>query len=147
MWSCIGEEMGIPWGAAEAMHWHMGQEEIGRRARHSPPSLAVIDHGSPAQSDSSFSLQSVGQDKTSPSSPVNKGRPWRDELCNLSHISSPDQLSTLPSFSELVAGIATNLPLADKRGALFPVAASMDSLEPTARTSQPMRSVDRVSDC
>ncbi|KAJ5704308.1 hypothetical protein N7493_011446 [Penicillium malachiteum] len=32
MWSKIGEEMAIPWRAAEAMHWQLGQQEMARRA-------------------------------------------------------------------------------------------------------------------
>ncbi|RMZ75110.1 hypothetical protein DV737_g5434, partial [Chaetothyriales sp. CBS 132003] len=32
MWSRIAEEMAIPWRAAEAMHWQMGESEMARRA-------------------------------------------------------------------------------------------------------------------
>lgn len=32
VWSMIGEKSGIPWRAAEAMHWHLGEQEIARRA-------------------------------------------------------------------------------------------------------------------
>ena len=32
MWSKIAEEMTIPWRAAEAMHWQMGENEMARRA-------------------------------------------------------------------------------------------------------------------
>ena len=32
----IAKEMGIPWRAAEAMHWQLGEEEIARRARTVP---------------------------------------------------------------------------------------------------------------
>jgi hypothetical protein len=32
MWSKIAEEMGIPWRAAEAMHWQIGEKEMARRA-------------------------------------------------------------------------------------------------------------------
>ncbi|KAJ5449543.1 uncharacterized protein N7458_005992 [Penicillium daleae] len=33
IWSMIGEKSGIPWRAAEAMHWHLGEQEIARRAQ------------------------------------------------------------------------------------------------------------------
>ncbi|EEQ90566.1 hypothetical protein RJZ56_004603 [Blastomyces dermatitidis] len=32
MWSKIAFEMGIPWRAAEAMHWQLGEHEMARRA-------------------------------------------------------------------------------------------------------------------
>ncbi|RMZ77974.1 hypothetical protein DV738_g4139, partial [Chaetothyriales sp. CBS 135597] len=32
MWSRIAEEMAMPWRAAEAMHWQMGETEMARRA-------------------------------------------------------------------------------------------------------------------
>lgn len=32
MWAKIAKEMGIPWRAAEAMHWQLGEEEMARRA-------------------------------------------------------------------------------------------------------------------
>jgi hypothetical protein len=39
MWSKIAEEMKLPWRAVEAMHWQMGEQEIGRRSTSVPPSL------------------------------------------------------------------------------------------------------------
>ncbi|KAK2796020.1 hypothetical protein FQN50_009640 [Emmonsiellopsis sp. PD_5] len=32
IWAKIAEEMGVPWRAAEAMHWQLGEEDIARRA-------------------------------------------------------------------------------------------------------------------
>lgn len=32
VWSMIGGKSGIPWRAAEAMHWHLGEHEIVQRA-------------------------------------------------------------------------------------------------------------------
>jgi hypothetical protein len=32
MWGKIAEEMTLPWRAAEAMHWQMGEHEMARRA-------------------------------------------------------------------------------------------------------------------
>ncbi|OTB04280.1 hypothetical protein M426DRAFT_155523 [Hypoxylon sp. CI-4A] len=32
MWYKVADEMGIPWRAAEAMHWQLGEQDIARRA-------------------------------------------------------------------------------------------------------------------
>jgi len=40
MWAIIASEMKIPWRAAEAMHWQLGEEEIARRAGTVPFSLS-----------------------------------------------------------------------------------------------------------
>lgn len=32
MWAKVAEEMQVPWRAAEAMHWQLGENEMGRRA-------------------------------------------------------------------------------------------------------------------
>lgn len=32
----IGDRSGIPWRAAEAMHWYLGEQEISRRATVTP---------------------------------------------------------------------------------------------------------------
>ncbi|KAI9880482.1 MAG: hypothetical protein M1830_002834 [Pleopsidium flavum] len=40
MWSKIAEEMAIPWRAAEAMHWQLGEQDMARRAGVVPFSLS-----------------------------------------------------------------------------------------------------------
>ncbi|KAL3478005.1 hypothetical protein BJX99DRAFT_116970 [Aspergillus californicus] len=40
MWSKVAEEMAIPWRAAEAMHWQLGEQEMARRAGVVPFSLS-----------------------------------------------------------------------------------------------------------
>ena len=42
MWAKIAEEMSIPWRAAEAMHWQMGEHEMARRAGVTPFSLTSL---------------------------------------------------------------------------------------------------------
>uniref|UniRef100_A0A0B7K1M8 Uncharacterized protein n=1 Tax=Bionectria ochroleuca TaxID=29856 RepID=A0A0B7K1M8_BIOOC len=32
MWKQIGDELGVGWRAAEAMHWQLGERELERRA-------------------------------------------------------------------------------------------------------------------
>ena len=40
MWSQVAGEMKIPWRAAEAMHWQLGEEDIARRAGTVPFSIS-----------------------------------------------------------------------------------------------------------
>lgn len=40
MWSKIAEEMSIPWRAAEAMHWQLGEAEMAKRAGVTPFSFS-----------------------------------------------------------------------------------------------------------
>ena len=42
MWALVAKEMGIPWRAAEAMHWQLGEQEMARRAGVVPFSLSNI---------------------------------------------------------------------------------------------------------
>lgn len=39
MWSKVAEEMAVPWRAAEAMHWNLGENDMARRAGVVPFSL------------------------------------------------------------------------------------------------------------
>ena len=39
MWSPLASELGVPWRAAEAMHWQLGEAEMARRAGVVPFSL------------------------------------------------------------------------------------------------------------
>ena len=41
MWAKVAEEMAIPWRAAEAMHWQLGEQEMARRAGVTPFSLTA----------------------------------------------------------------------------------------------------------
>lgn len=55
MWAKVAEEMGVPWRAAEAMHWQLGEVDMARRAGVVPFSLssATVDsstHGHVRQS-------------------------------------------------------------------------------------------------
>ncbi|KKA26939.1 hypothetical protein TD95_001059 [Thielaviopsis punctulata] len=46
MWQKVAEELAVPWRAAEAMHWRMGEEEMAKRAGVVPFSLSVNDSSS-----------------------------------------------------------------------------------------------------
>ena len=57
MWSKVAEEMAVPWRAAEAMHWQLGENDMARRAGVVPFSLSSVtldpppsaQHSSPAR--------------------------------------------------------------------------------------------------
>lgn len=48
MWSKVAEEMAVPWRAAEAMHWQLGENDMARRAGVVPFSLSTITIDSPS---------------------------------------------------------------------------------------------------
>lgn len=50
MWSKVAEEMAIPWRAAEAMHWQLGEADMARRAGVVPFSLSAVSIDAPPQS-------------------------------------------------------------------------------------------------
>jgi hypothetical protein len=43
MWSKVAEEMAVPWRAAEAMHWQLGEADMARRAGVVPFSLSSVN--------------------------------------------------------------------------------------------------------
>ena len=40
MWAKVAEDLGVPWRAAEAMHWQLGEHDMARRAGVVPFSMA-----------------------------------------------------------------------------------------------------------
>ena len=49
MWGPLATELGIPWRAAEAMHWQLGEADMARRAGVVPFSLAANAQTMPNQ--------------------------------------------------------------------------------------------------
>lgn len=47
MWSKVAEEMAVPWRAAEAMHWQLGEADMARRAGVVPFSLSNVTIDTP----------------------------------------------------------------------------------------------------
>ncbi|KAL2863587.1 MYB DNA-binding domain protein [Aspergillus lucknowensis] len=86
MWSKVAEEMAIPWRAAEAMHWQLGEQEMARRAGVVPFSLSssAIDPPTTRTRRASTSL----------------ARPRKGSASRTLH--PPPQL---PSVQELTAGV------------------------------------------
>ncbi|KAI1915996.1 hypothetical protein LOZ53_000904 [Ophidiomyces ophidiicola] len=80
MWSRIAEEMAIPWRAAEAMHWQLGETEMAQRAGVTPFSFSTPPQTSP--------------------------RLRRNTLSRRDRLST----SQLPSLAELTAGIPAYSP-------------------------------------
>ena len=50
MWAPLAAELGIPWRAAEAMHWQLGESDMARRAGVTPFSLSNTSSASSAPS-------------------------------------------------------------------------------------------------
>ncbi|KAG5929394.1 hypothetical protein E4U53_002458 [Claviceps sorghi] len=44
MWAKVAEELVVPWRAAEAMHWQLGEIDMAKRAGVVPFTLAVVNH-------------------------------------------------------------------------------------------------------
>lgn len=44
MWAKVAEELAVPWRAAEAMHWQLGEADMARRAGVVPFSLAAVNN-------------------------------------------------------------------------------------------------------
>ena len=44
VWKPIANEIGVPWRAAEAMHWHIGEGEMARRANVTPFSITAAQN-------------------------------------------------------------------------------------------------------
>ncbi len=47
MWAKVAEEMAVPWRAAEAMHWQLGEADMARRAGVVPFSLSNVTMDAP----------------------------------------------------------------------------------------------------
>jgi hypothetical protein len=88
MWSKVAEEMAIPWRAAEAMHWQLGEQEMARRAGVVPFSLT------------SAALENAPKGRRG-SNPIPRSR--RESASR----SMPPQL---PSVAELTAGVPAYAP-------------------------------------
>ncbi|KAJ6032439.1 hypothetical protein N7540_003171 [Penicillium herquei] len=96
MWSKVAEEMAIPWRAAEAMHWQLGEQEMARRAGVVPFSLSshAIDPPTTRTRRASTSITRPRKMSTSRAIP--------------GHL--PGLAAQLPSLEELTAGVPAYAP-------------------------------------
>lgn len=96
MWSKVAEEMAIPWRAAEAMHWQLGEQEMARRAGVVPFSLSstAIDPPPTRTRRASTSL----------------ARPRKGSHSRAIPGHAPGNPPQLPSLEELTAGVPAYAP-------------------------------------
>lgn len=96
MWSKVAEEMAIPWRAAEAMHWQLGEQEMARRAGVVPFSLSstAIDPPTTRTRRASTSLS----------------RPRKSSISRAIPGHPPGMPPQLPSLEELTAGVPAYAP-------------------------------------
>ncbi|KAI9849412.1 MAG: hypothetical protein M1838_000155 [Thelocarpon superellum] len=90
MWSKIAEEMQIPWRAAEAMHWQLGEQEMARRAGVVPFSLSSVVLHSPPRGRRGGANARAKRETT------------------------PQALSRLPSFAEIASQQPMMPPTSDR---------------------------------
>ncbi|XWW93663.1 hypothetical protein V2A60_001598 [Cordyceps javanica] len=68
MWAKVAEELQVPWRAAEAMHWQLGEHDMARRAGQTPFTLAAVNAEAAGRNSQirghahSHSQESVGRD-------------------------------------------------------------------------------------
>lgn len=93
MWEKVAKEMGIPWRAAEAMHWQLGEHDMAQRAN------APIFHLS-----SSFVSVSQSASGNSPLPLSTLSNPGHLQLPTLSALPGPASVTTvLPASTTSVA--------------------------------------------
>ena len=107
MWAKVAEEMQVPWRAAEAMHWQLGESDMARRA-------GVIP----------FSLNMSGGGDTQVSQRLS---PTRGHQHSQSQGSIPREISGVPSprygrgpSTPLVPSLSSGRPLAARRESVPP---------------------------
>lgn len=59
MWAKVAEDLQVPWRAAEAMHWAIGETDMARRAGVVPFSMAPAGYGEPSSTTTAASSSSA----------------------------------------------------------------------------------------
>lgn len=59
MWAKVAEDLQVPWRAAEAMHWALGEAEMAKRAGVVPFSMAPAGYGEPSTATAASSSSST----------------------------------------------------------------------------------------
>ncbi|TQS37284.1 hypothetical protein Golomagni_02250, partial [Golovinomyces magnicellulatus] len=139
MWAKVAEEMAVPWRAAEAMHWQLGENDMARRA-------GVIP----------FSLSSVSSDLASNSSsqktPPNRSRSLSQVQNQTAHFCTPHQYSSPPN-TQVYESVNKNLKSPQtrahdhKKGTKYPRATSRTAVktESTPRSVPPASPSDGIA--
>lgn len=102
MWARIAEEMAIPWRAAEAMHWQMGEHEMARRAGVTPFSLTTNNSSSTTSSHVANGFPGTRAHHMRSNSATPRMR--RESAPQMVQI-PPQMPPQLPSLAELTAGL------------------------------------------
>lgn len=100
MWAKIAAEMEIPWRAAEAMHWQMGEHEMARRAGVTPFTLTTT-----STNHTSMSRVNSRSGPTSRPSIEPGPRPGAPQLPSLSELTAG-----LPAYSQSVSNYPYSEP-------------------------------------
>ncbi|KAI9857725.1 MAG: hypothetical protein M1824_004681 [Vezdaea acicularis] len=107
MWSKIAEEMAIPWRAAEAMHWQLGEQEMARRAGVVPFSLSNVNPETPPKS-----RRSSGSSTKSKKEAASR------------------QQGQLPSVAEITSAQGLTYPILDARPSLSQSSTELEGENP-----------------
>ncbi|KAH6881136.1 hypothetical protein B0T10DRAFT_446166 [Thelonectria olida] len=133
MWAKVAGEMAVPWRAAEAMHWQLGESDMARRAGVIPFSLVSVNmdnnanhRNSPSRSHAHSQSQgsSVAPSRALCNQPMLMADP------NGVHGSQPPPRGgPLPGVAELTTGIS---PYSSPAGAaIVPMTAQLTQTSPT----------------
>lgn len=120
MWGTLATELNVPWRAAEAMHWQLGEVEMARRAGVVPfsltPAHAYTTNSGPGAAFPSPAGRGYGNDERAafgneplgPTSRIRRGSGrGLDSTAIGGNVASnaPGQCQTLPSLAELERGM------------------------------------------
>ncbi|KAI4134211.1 MAG: hypothetical protein LQ347_001722 [Umbilicaria vellea] len=112
MWTPLATELGIPWRAAEAMHWQLGEQDMARRAGVVPFSSITPSSASAAGTMSSTSsisgTSSLGTAGEGSGARGRRGRETgrrRESLPSGNVRVRREQQGLLPSLAELESGV------------------------------------------
>lgn len=96
MWAKVAEELAVPWRAAEAMHWQLGEQDMARRAGVTPFSLAAVNSrsnvfgGRDSQEHSMKRTPAAGATPPAPTlAPIQGSPPARTSLPSIYELALP----------------------------------------------------------
>lgn len=112
MWTPLATELGIPWRAAEAMHWQLGEQDMARRAGVVPFSSITPSNASAAGTMSSTSsISGASSLGTAGEGSGGRGRRGRETGRRRESLPSGnvrvrrEQQGLLPSLAEMESGV------------------------------------------
>ncbi|EEH33169.1 hypothetical protein PAAG_04222 [Paracoccidioides lutzii Pb01] len=88
MWANNTEELSVPWRAAEAMHWQLGEQDIARRTGTVPFSLSQLA-SEPPQASRSLTVRLPSIAELEAGVPANTSQPPDSAELNRRHKNSP----------------------------------------------------------